>query len=92
MGLKADHRQGPRLRAASADPIRSTSNTPATSATGGQVPPLKRCCEVRGGDSASSEGKMKPLPFESIINPETGRMRPRLVDVTGEGSSVPNGT
>jgi ATP-dependent phosphofructokinase / diphosphate-dependent phosphofructokinase len=32
-----------------------------------------------------SEGKMKPLPFESIINPETGRMRPRLVDVTGEG-------
>ena len=28
---------------------------------------------------------MKPLPFESIINPETGRMRPRLVDVTGEG-------
>lgn len=31
-----------------------------------------------------NEGKMKPLPFESIINPETGRMRPRLVDVTGE--------
>jgi len=31
-----------------------------------------------------SEGKMEPLPFESIINPATGRMRPRLVDVTGE--------
>jgi len=29
-------------------------------------------------------GKMTPLPFESIINPANGRMRPRLVDVTGE--------
>jgi len=32
-----------------------------------------------------SEGKMKPLPFQSIINPATGRMRPRLVDVSAEG-------
>jgi 6-phosphofructokinase 1 len=30
-------------------------------------------------------GRMRPLPFESLINPQTGRMRPRKVDVDGEG-------
>src|SRR5262249_10849626 len=29
-------------------------------------------------------GKMQPLPFETMINPKTGRMRPRLVDIGGE--------
>jgi len=29
-------------------------------------------------------GKMKPLPFADIINPETQRMKPRMVDVTSE--------
>lgn len=30
------------------------------------------------------DGRMKPLPFEDMINPSTGRMRPRKVDVEGE--------
>jgi 6-phosphofructokinase 1 len=30
------------------------------------------------------EGKLEPLPFESMINPETQRMRPRLVDMDSE--------
>jgi len=30
------------------------------------------------------EGRMKPLPFEQMINPKTGRMLPRKVDVEGE--------
>jgi ATP-dependent phosphofructokinase / diphosphate-dependent phosphofructokinase len=29
-------------------------------------------------------GKMQPLPFETMINPATGRMRPRKVDVASE--------
>ena len=29
-------------------------------------------------------GKMKPLPFDEMINPATGRMKPRKVDVTSE--------
>src|SRR5260370_32525578 len=29
-------------------------------------------------------GRMQPLPFESMINPKTGRMQPRKVDVAGE--------
>jgi 6-phosphofructokinase 1 len=29
-------------------------------------------------------GRMQPLPFEQMINPATGRMRPRKVDVDGE--------
>ena len=29
-------------------------------------------------------GHMQPLPFEELIVPETGRMRPRKVDVGGE--------
>ena len=29
-------------------------------------------------------GKMHPLPFDEMINPATGRMRPRKVDVTSE--------
>lgn len=32
-----------------------------------------------------SEGKMVPLPFDELIVPETGRMRPRKVNVDGEG-------
>jgi 6-phosphofructokinase len=31
------------------------------------------------------EGRMVPLPFETMINPETRRMKPRKVDVNGEG-------
>ena len=31
------------------------------------------------------EGHMQPLPFDKMINPETGRMKPRKVDVRGEG-------
>ncbi|MGF1577955.1 MAG: diphosphate--fructose-6-phosphate 1-phosphotransferase [Gemmataceae bacterium] len=31
------------------------------------------------------EGRMEPLPFESKIDPETKRMRTRIVDVNGEG-------
>jgi 6-phosphofructokinase 1 len=30
------------------------------------------------------EGRLRPLPFEELINPNTGRMRPRKVDVGGE--------
>jgi 6-phosphofructokinase len=30
------------------------------------------------------EGQLKPLPFQDMINPETGRMRPRKVDIKGE--------
>ncbi|HXG08590.1 MAG TPA: diphosphate--fructose-6-phosphate 1-phosphotransferase [Gemmataceae bacterium] len=30
------------------------------------------------------EGRLQPLPFEDLINPATGRMRPRKVDVDGE--------
>ncbi len=30
------------------------------------------------------EGKLTPLKFEDMINPQTSRMRPRLVDVTSE--------
>jgi len=29
-------------------------------------------------------GKMHLLPFDDMINPETGRMRPRKVDITSE--------
>lgn len=31
------------------------------------------------------EGRMHPLPFDDMINPKTGRMKPRRVDVNGEG-------
>src|SRR5207302_3060150 len=31
------------------------------------------------------EGRMVPLPFETMINLETRRMKPRKVDVNGEG-------
>jgi 6-phosphofructokinase len=31
------------------------------------------------------EGRMIPIPFEEMINPQTGRMKPRKVDVDGEG-------
>jgi 6-phosphofructokinase 1 len=30
-------------------------------------------------------GRLNPLPFEEMINPKTGRMQPRKVDVDGEG-------
>jgi 6-phosphofructokinase 1 len=30
-------------------------------------------------------GHLEPLPFEQMINPQTGRMLPRKVDVNGEG-------
>src|SRR5262249_3739702 len=30
------------------------------------------------------EGRLHPIPFESMINPKTGRMMPRKVDVNGE--------
>jgi 6-phosphofructokinase 1 len=30
-------------------------------------------------------GRLEPLPFEKIINPRTGRMQSRSVDVNGEG-------
>jgi 6-phosphofructokinase len=29
-------------------------------------------------------GRMQPLPFDTMINPKTGRMQPRKVDVEGE--------
>jgi 6-phosphofructokinase 1 len=29
-------------------------------------------------------GRMQPLPFDQMINPKTGRMQPRKVDVGGE--------
>src|SRR5207245_8429716 len=29
-------------------------------------------------------GRMQPLPFDQMINPKTGRMQPRKVDVDGE--------
>jgi 6-phosphofructokinase 1 len=31
------------------------------------------------------DGRMKPIPFDSMINPKTSRMQPRKVDVEGEG-------
>jgi 6-phosphofructokinase 1 len=30
-------------------------------------------------------GRMRPLPFETLLNPRTGRMLPRKVDIDGEG-------
>jgi 6-phosphofructokinase 1 len=33
-------------------------------------------------------GVMKPLPFADLINPETGRMQPRKVDIKGEAFEV----
>jgi ATP-dependent phosphofructokinase / diphosphate-dependent phosphofructokinase len=30
------------------------------------------------------DGRMQPLPFDQMINPKTGRMQPRKVDVEGE--------
>ena len=30
------------------------------------------------------DGSLKPLPFDSMINPETGRMQPRKVNIDGE--------
>jgi 6-phosphofructokinase 1 len=30
-------------------------------------------------------GRLQPVPFEEMINPQTGRMLPRKVDVNGEG-------
>jgi 6-phosphofructokinase 1 len=30
------------------------------------------------------DGRMQPLPFQDMINPKTGRMQPRKVDVDGE--------
>jgi 6-phosphofructokinase 1 len=30
-------------------------------------------------------GKMKPLPFEELLDPQTKRMRPRRVNIDGEG-------
>jgi 6-phosphofructokinase len=32
-----------------------------------------------------NEGHMEPLPFESMIDPETNRMKTRIVDISGEG-------
>ena len=32
-----------------------------------------------------ADGRLKPLPFEDLIVPATGRMRPRKVQVEGEG-------
>ncbi len=31
------------------------------------------------------EGHMEPLPFATMLNPETKRMKTRLVDISGEG-------
>ncbi|HMC66711.1 MAG TPA: diphosphate--fructose-6-phosphate 1-phosphotransferase [Gemmataceae bacterium] len=31
------------------------------------------------------EGRLRPVPFDQMINPKTGRMLPRKVDVDGEG-------
>jgi 6-phosphofructokinase 1 len=31
------------------------------------------------------DGRLQPLPFGDMINPKTGRMQPRKVDVNGEG-------
>src|SRR5580700_5537344 len=31
------------------------------------------------------EGRMNPLPFEKMIDPKTKRLKPRKVDVDGEG-------
>ena len=44
----------------------------------------------RGGGAVRRDhqlggGRLKPLPFEKMIDPETKRMRPREVDVDGEG-------
>jgi len=33
-------------------------------------------------------GAMKPLPFAELINPETGHMQPRKVDIKGEAYEV----
>src|SRR5438876_6495511 len=30
------------------------------------------------------DGRMRPIPFDDMINPKTGRMQPRKVDVDGE--------
>ncbi len=37
-----------------------------------------------GGIISFISGRMRPLPFDELIVPKTGRMRPRKVDVDGE--------
>jgi 6-phosphofructokinase 1 len=42
---------------------------------------------IEGGTNAlisMQQGRFKPVPFESIMNPETGRMRVRMVDVASD--------
>jgi 6-phosphofructokinase 1 len=42
---------------------------------------------IEGGTNALvsiQQGRFKPVPFESIMNPETGRMRVRMVDVASD--------
>jgi ATP-dependent phosphofructokinase / diphosphate-dependent phosphofructokinase len=45
---------------------------------------LSPVAEQFGAIISFVEGRLKPLPFEEMINPETQRMRPRLVDVGAE--------
>jgi len=42
---------------------------------------------IEGGSDAlvsMQQGRFKPVPFEAIMNPETGRMRVRMVDVASD--------
>jgi ATP-dependent phosphofructokinase / diphosphate-dependent phosphofructokinase len=42
---------------------------------------------IEGGTSALvsiQQGRFKPVPFESIMDPETGRMRVRMVDINSD--------
>jgi ATP-dependent phosphofructokinase / diphosphate-dependent phosphofructokinase len=51
----------------------------------GAVKFLRSEAAAQGGAVISfAGGRMQPLPFAQLINPETGRMRTRKVDVDGE--------
>jgi len=46
---------------------------------------------IEGGSDAlisMQQGRFKPVPFEQIMNPETGRMRVRMVDIQSDGYRI----
>ena len=64
---------------------RSMRNTPATWATGRSSSCARRAARSYGAIISYVEGRMNPLPFEKMINPETKRLTNRKVNVDGEG-------
>ena len=85
IGLKTmHHRQGPGLRACCADPI--PFDAEYTRDLGyGAVKFLRSAAAAKlGPSSASSAAAWSRCRSSRMINPQTGRMQPRKVDVDGE--------